>query len=57
MRAEYEEMPGLHLTLPQVCRLFGIDPATAEAVMQTLVDAAALARTATGAFMRRRTLN
>jgi len=55
--AEYDEMPGLRLTLAQVCRLFGIDPRTAETVMQRLVDAGVLTRTVTGAFMRRRTLN
>jgi hypothetical protein len=57
IRAEYDEMPGLRLTLAQACRLFGIGPHTAETVMQMLVDTGVLARTATGAFMRRRTLN
>jgi hypothetical protein len=55
--AEYAEMPGLRLTLGQVCRLFGIGPRTGETVMQMLVDAGILARTATGAFVGRRTLN
>ena len=57
VRAEYDEMPGLRLTLAQACRLFGIGPRTAETVLQRLVDTGVLARTATGSFMRRRTLN
>jgi hypothetical protein len=53
IRAEYDEMPGLHLTPAQLCRLFGIDPHTGETVMRMLVDAGVLVRTATGAFRRR----
>ena len=57
IRAEYDEMPGLHLTPAQVCRLFGIEPHTGKTVMRMLVEAGVLTRTATGAFIRRRTLN
>lgn len=57
IRAEFDEMPGLHLTPAQVCRLFGIDAHTGATVMRMLVDAGILSRTATGAFIRRRTLN
>ena len=57
IRAEYDEMPGLHLTPPQVCRLFGIDPHTGETVMRMLVDEGIVTRTATGAFIRRRRLH
>jgi len=57
IRAEYDEMPGLRLTLAQACRLFGIGPCTAETVMAMLIDEGILARTASGAFMPRRTLN
>ena len=56
IRAEYDEMPGLHLTLGQMCRLFGIDAHTGETVMRMLVDEGFLVRSATGAFQRRQRL-
>jgi hypothetical protein len=36
--AEFEEMPGLRLTLPQAARLFGLDDASCRRIMTTLVD-------------------
>ena len=36
--AEFREMPGLILTLPQASRLFSIDAARCERVLRTLVD-------------------
>jgi hypothetical protein len=52
IRAEYEEFPGLHLTKPQVERLWGLDPATCEAVLATLVDGRFLRRTRADAYVR-----
>ena len=38
IRGEYLEIPGLRLTKPQVCRLWGLDAATCEALLAALVD-------------------
>jgi DNA-binding IclR family transcriptional regulator len=38
IRAEYLEMPGLSLKAAQIQRLCGIEHATCEMVLQTLVD-------------------
>ena len=37
IRAEYLEMPGLRLTLPQAARLFGLEPASCERTLNALV--------------------
>lgn len=37
-RAEYVEMPGLHLTVAQAARLFDLDRAICATVLETLVD-------------------
>ena len=52
IRAEYEEIPGLHLTKPQVQRLWGLDPSTSDALLGVLVDARFLRVTRTGAYVR-----
>lgn len=52
IRAEYEEIPGLNLTKPQVQRLWGLDDITAEALIAALVDAKFLRRTHREAFVR-----
>jgi hypothetical protein len=51
IRGEYREMPGLRLTAAQACRLWQVDAATCEAVLQTLVAEGFLARMANGMFM------
>src|SRR5262245_53934939 len=38
VRSEYEEMPGLALTIPQAARLWRLDDGIVEDVMATLVD-------------------
>jgi len=38
-RLEYEEMPGLALTIPQAARLWRLEPRVVEHVMATLVEA------------------
>jgi hypothetical protein len=52
IRAEYLELPGLHLTKPQVQRLWGLDPVTCEALLAALVDVGFLRRTRADAFVR-----
>ena len=39
---EYQEMPGLQLTLAQAARLFDTDPHTIEAALNRLVDSSVL---------------
>ena len=41
--AEFREMPGLRLTLPQAARLFSIDSSCCERVLGALVDRGVLA--------------
>ena len=43
VQAEFREMPGLKLTLPQASRLFSIEPTRCERVLGALVDAGHLA--------------
>jgi len=43
VRAEFHEMPGLKLTLPQASRLFSIEPIRCERVLGALVHAGHLA--------------
>lgn len=43
VHAEFREMPGLRLTLPQASRLFSIEPARCERVLGALVHAGCLA--------------
>ena len=49
---EYLEMPGLSLTPSQASRLFGIDTATCERILEELVDRRFLRRTAEGSYVR-----
>jgi hypothetical protein len=42
IRAEYDEMPGLCLTKPQVARLFGLDADVCEHILRACVDAGVL---------------
>jgi len=52
VRGEYQEVPGLHLTKPQVQRLWGLDPPTCDALLDALVNGRFLKRTFTGAYAR-----
>ena len=52
VRAEYTEMPGLSVTLPQAQRLLGIDRETCVVVIRTLIDHRFLRRTAQGRYVR-----
>ena len=37
IRSEYREMPGLRLTVGQAARLFGVEPASCERMLNALV--------------------
>ena len=50
--SEYREMPDLKLTPPQAARLWGLDRATAERVLDQLCANRLLLRTADGAYRR-----
>lgn len=52
VQSEFLEMPGLRLTEPQARRLWGLDSAWCQAVLDALVDAKFLFKTRNGAFMR-----
>ena len=52
IRGEYSENPGLHLTRKQVQRLWGLDPLTCDALLETLVNVRFLRRTENGTYAR-----
>jgi hypothetical protein len=49
--SEFEEMPGLKLTVRQASRLFGLDEPVCRVVIDRLVDAAYLRETHGGAVV------
>lgn len=51
VRAEYREMPGLRLTLPQACRLWQLNLSTCESVLQSLIIEGFLLQTPQGAYV------
>ena len=53
IRAEYQEIPGLHLTKPQVQRLWGLDPVTCDELLSTLEDVKFLRKTQNNGYVRR----
>jgi hypothetical protein len=52
IRAEYAEMPGLSITLPQAQRLWGVDRPTCETAISQLVACGVLRRTSKGRIIR-----
>jgi hypothetical protein len=52
IRAEYHEIPGLHLTKHQVQRLWNLDASTCEAILEALETDKFLQRTRTGAYVK-----
>ena len=52
IRSEYAEMPGLHLSRRQAQRLWGLDPARCQALLDALESAHYLKRTANEAYVR-----
>jgi len=53
VRAEFLEMPGLKLTVPQAQRLWGVDRTTCEALIDELTERRFLSRTRDGAVVLR----
>lgn len=52
VRAEFLEMPGLTVTIPQAMRLWGVSSDVCQNVIDVLVGSAFLQRTATGRVVR-----
>jgi hypothetical protein len=52
IEAEFAEMPGLSVTLPQAQRLWAIDYPTSIAVFRTLTDRGVVKRTPRGQYIR-----
>jgi DNA-binding IclR family transcriptional regulator len=52
IRAEYLEMPGLSLTRQQAQRLWGLDPETCDALLDTMVETRFLRRTSHDLYVR-----
>jgi hypothetical protein len=51
VRGEYLEMPGLHLTVPQAARLWGLETLVCDALLSCLVGSRFLRQTAAGTFV------
>lgn len=51
IRAEYLEMPGLHLTKPQIQRLWRLEPHVCDAVLDMLIGGQFLRQTPRGAYV------
>jgi hypothetical protein len=52
VRAEFEEMPGMTLTMPQASRLFGIEHDVCRTIVERLITASYLRWTTAGAVTR-----
>jgi predicted transcriptional regulator of viral defense system len=52
VQAEYAEMPGLSVTLPQAQRLWAVDQSTCEEAFSRLISRGVLRRTTKGRFVR-----
>ena len=52
VQAEYAEMPGLSVTLPQAQRLWAVDQATCEEVFSCLISWGVLRKSTKGRFVR-----
>src|SRR4029434_2252605 len=50
VRGEFRELPALHLTKPQVQRLWGLDPRPCDALLATLGDGRCLRQTRNGTY-------
>jgi hypothetical protein len=55
IRAEFYEIPGLHLTKRQFQRLWNLDTVTCERVLEALETSRFLRRTEKGAYVRANT--
>lgn len=52
VRAEFNEMPGLRLTLAQAQRLWGVEPSVCASVVDALLEESFLRRADRGTFVR-----
>ena len=52
IQGEYNEMPGLRLTIAQAQRLWGLERDVCDALLGALVDAKFLSQTRDGAYVR-----
>ena len=52
IKGEYHEMPGMCVTPPQAQRLWGLDSATCELVLATLLDRGVVRRTRRGTYVK-----
>jgi hypothetical protein len=52
IQGEFEEMPGLRLTLPQAARLFGVPELVCHRILSVLVDGGFLRVTVGGTWVR-----
>lgn len=52
VRAEFDEMPGMMLTVPQASRLFGLEEEVCRTIVEKLVRSAYLRRMENGAVTR-----
>jgi hypothetical protein len=52
VRGEFNEMPGLQLTMAQAAKLWGMDQKACRTVVEALVDAAFLRWTPAGTIVR-----
>ena len=52
VRGEFNEMPGMQLTMAQAARLWGMDQNVCRAVIESLVDCSFLRWTSTGTVIR-----
>ena len=53
VRAEFEEMPCLRVTIPDACRLFGLRDPAASWILRRLAADGFLTQTVRGEYMRR----
>jgi len=53
IRNEFEEMPGLRLTVPQACLLFGLDLGCCRRILVALTESGYLICTGAGQYGRR----
>jgi hypothetical protein len=54
IKAEYREMPGLHLTRDQIQRLWSLEPHVCDELVDALLAARFLRRTPRGAYVLNR---
>jgi hypothetical protein len=52
IRGEFNEMPGLQLTIAQAARLWGLEQAACQRIIDALVDATFLRWTPSGTVVR-----